>query len=63
MNAASRQVAIVSFEVPATSPAIVESKSVKLYLGSFAQTRFAGADAVTAAIVRDLSARWAHRCR
>ena len=26
-------VAIASFEVPATSPAIVESKSVKLYLG------------------------------
>ena len=50
------EVAIVSFEVPASSTAIVESKSVKLYLGSFAQTRFTGPDAVTAAIVRDLSA-------
>ena len=49
------EVSIVSFEVPATSPAIVESKSVKLYLGSFAQTRFASADAVSATIARDLS--------
>ena len=48
-------VAIASFEVPATSPAIVESKSVKLYLGSFAQTPFTSADAVTAAIARDLT--------
>ena len=49
-------VAIASFEVPVASPAIVESKSVKLYLGSFAQSRFANAAAVSAAIVRDLSA-------
>jgi len=49
-------VVIASFEVPATSPAIVESKSVKLYLGSFAQSRFADASAVSAAVVRDLSA-------
>jgi 7-cyano-7-deazaguanine reductase len=50
------EVAILSFEVPAASLAIVESKSVKLYLGSFAQTRFAGPDAVQATIARDLSA-------
>lgn len=50
------EVAIVSFDVPATSAAIVESKSVKLYLGSFAQTPFVNADAVTATIARDLSA-------
>lgn len=49
-------VAIASFEVPATSPAIVESKSVKLYLGSFAQSRYADAAAVSGVIVRDLSA-------
>ena len=49
-------VAIASFEVPVTSPAIVESKSVKLYFGSFAQSRFADAAAVSVAIVRDLSA-------
>jgi len=48
------KVAIASFAVPATSPAIVESKSVKLYLGSFAQSRFAGADAVAAAVARDI---------
>ena len=49
-------VAIASFVVPATSTAIVESKSVKLYFGSFAQSRFDGSDAVSGAIVRDLSA-------
>ena len=37
------QVAIASFAVPVESPSIVESKSVKLYLGSFAQTRYARA--------------------
>ena len=47
-------VAIASFTVPATSPAIVESKSVKLYLGSFAQSRFADAGAVADAIGRDI---------
>ncbi|MEO8508014.1 MAG: NADPH-dependent 7-cyano-7-deazaguanine reductase QueF [Betaproteobacteria bacterium] len=49
-------IAIATFAVPAASPAIVESKSVKLYLGSFAQSRFADADAVTGVIARDLSA-------
>lgn len=48
-------IAILSFAVPATSPAIVESKSVKLYLGSFAQSRFADADAMLAVVARDLS--------
>jgi len=50
------EVAIVAFDVPATSPAIVESKSVKLYLGSFTQTAFPSADRVTETIARDLSA-------
>ena len=49
------QVAIVTFIVPGTSPAIVESKSVKLYLGAFAQTRFDDAAEVAATIERDLS--------
>jgi len=49
-------VAILSFEVPVTSPSIVESKSVKLYLGSFAQSRFAGAQEVGEVIEHDLSA-------
>lgn len=35
------QVRIVKIEAPCKSPAIVESKSMKLYLGSFAQTVFA----------------------
>jgi 7-cyano-7-deazaguanine reductase len=48
-------IAIVAFDVPATSPSIVESKSVKLYLGSFAQSRFADAAGVQAAIGRDLA--------
>lgn len=33
-------VAAVRIKVPCTSPCIVESKSVKLYLNSYAQTRF-----------------------
>jgi 7-cyano-7-deazaguanine reductase len=34
----------------------VESKSFKLYLGSFGQTRLAGSDAVRATIARDVAA-------
>lgn len=49
-------VAMLSFAVPATSPAIVESKSVKLYLGSFAQSSFADGGDVAARVERDLSA-------
>ena len=48
-------IAIATFEVPATSIAIVESKSVKLYLGAFAQTRFDDSTAVAGAIERDLA--------
>lgn len=50
------QVAVASFRVPADSPNLVESKSLKLYLNSFNQTVFADAAAVTAAIAGDLSA-------
>lgn len=50
------QVALASFEVPVESASIIESKSMKLYLGSFAQTRFGGLTEVAAAIERDLSA-------
>jgi 7-cyano-7-deazaguanine reductase len=52
------QVALATFEVPAESPSIVESKSMKLYLGAFAQTPFAGMTDVAARIERDL----AHAC-
>ncbi len=48
-------IAIAAFDVPATSTAIVESKSVKLYLGAFAQTPFDDAAAVSAVIERDLA--------
>lgn len=50
------QVAIGTFSVPAASPCIVESKSVKLYLTAFNQTRFASEAEVAARIARDLSA-------
>lgn len=50
------QIAIATFYVPAESPNIVESKSFKLYLGSFAQTAFESADAVRDALKHDVSA-------
>ena len=49
-------VATAEFQVPADSPNIVESKSLKLYLGSFAMTRFGSSDELAAAMRRDLSA-------
>ena len=49
------RVAMATFVVPADSPNLIESKSFKLYLNSFNQTRFAGDGAVTAAIEGDLA--------
>jgi 7-cyano-7-deazaguanine reductase len=49
------QVAIATFVVPADSPRLVESKSVKLYLASLNQERFASASTVGATIAGDLS--------
>ncbi len=49
-------VAIATFVIPVTSPFIVESKSVKLYLGSFAQTRYDDGAQVTSALQHDLGA-------
>ena len=49
------QVAMASIEVPAHSPRIVESKSMKLYLGSFAQTRFGEPGEVSVALTHDLA--------
>ena len=49
------QVAIAHVVVPCETPNIVESKSFKLYLNSFNQTRFASADEVRARIREDLS--------
>lgn len=48
------RIAIATLTVPVTSPSIVESKSVKLYLGSFAQSRFADDEAVRGTIARDI---------
>lgn len=50
------QVAIAEVRVPASSPHLVESKSFKLYLNSFANTRFANRDEVIGTIERDISA-------
>ena len=49
-------VAVAEFRFPATSPNIVESKSFKLYLNSFAQETVASIDALRETLVRDLSA-------
>ena len=49
------QVAIATITVPADSPNIVESKSFKLYLNSFNQTRLAGPEALLALLRDDLS--------
>ena len=50
------QVAIARFSIPASSPFIVESKSLKLYLNSINFTEFASWDDVQALITKDLSA-------
>ncbi|MBC7574861.1 MAG: NADPH-dependent 7-cyano-7-deazaguanine reductase QueF [Herminiimonas sp.] len=50
------QIAIVSITVPADSPSIVESKSLKLYLNAFNQTRLGGAEALLELLRADLSA-------
>ncbi|MGQ7939667.1 NADPH-dependent 7-cyano-7-deazaguanine reductase QueF [Paraburkholderia sp. D1E] len=50
------QIAVATFFVPADSPNIVESKSFKLYLGSFAQTAFESMEIVGDTIKRDVSA-------
>lgn len=49
------QIAIVSVTVPADSPNIIESKSFKLYLNAFNQTRLAGSDALLELLRADLS--------
>jgi 7-cyano-7-deazaguanine reductase len=49
------QIALATFTVPADSPNIVESKSFKLYLNSFNQTKLAGSDALLELLRTDLS--------
>jgi 7-cyano-7-deazaguanine reductase len=50
------QVAMATITVPADSPNIIESKSFKLYLNSFNQTKLAGPDAFLDLLRADLSA-------
>lgn len=49
------QVAVAEFQVPADSPNIIESKSFKLYLNSFNQTRFGGLIDIAKTLESDLS--------
>ena len=49
-------VATAEIRVPAMSPNLIESKSLKLYLNSFAMTRFDDERAVADAMTQDLSA-------
>src|SRR3990167_2436609 len=50
------QVALLELRVPAQSACIVESKSLKLYFGSFNQTEFADSATVVSSIVNDIGA-------
>lgn len=50
------KVAMARFIIPALSPFIVESKSLKLYLNSLNFSRFASEQALTKTLVADLSA-------
>jgi 7-cyano-7-deazaguanine reductase len=53
------QVALAHFTIPAESPNIIESKSFKLYLNSFNNTRFADAADVLARLRTDIAeAAW-----
>ncbi len=49
------QIAIGEFWIPATSPYLIESKSLKLYFNSFNQTRFSSLQEVCETIAKDLS--------
>jgi len=49
-------VAVARFRLPADSPNLIESKSWKLYLNSYNQTRFASRAEVSATLEQDLAA-------
>jgi 7-cyano-7-deazaguanine reductase len=49
------QVAIAHVTVPCETPQMVESKSFKLYINSFSNSRFAGPEEVTARLRADIS--------
>jgi 7-cyano-7-deazaguanine reductase len=48
------QIALITFQIPADSPNIVESKSFKLYLNSFNQTRLADVEALLQLLRTDI---------
>ena len=50
------RVALAEFRVPASSPNIIESKSFKLYLNSYMQTRVPDTDTLRVQLAADLSA-------
>ncbi|MGH8028736.1 MAG: NADPH-dependent 7-cyano-7-deazaguanine reductase QueF, partial [Arenimonas sp.] len=50
------KVALAEFRVPAASPNLVESKSLKLYLASHHQVRYADTETLRALLAHDLSA-------
>ena len=50
------RVALAEFRVPANSPNLIESKSFKLYLNSYMQTRLADTETLRNDLVHDLSA-------
>jgi 7-cyano-7-deazaguanine reductase len=49
------QIALAEFQIPADSPNMVESKSLKLYLNSLNSARFESEDAVRNRLIMDLS--------
>src|SRR5438045_6439575 len=49
------QIALAELRIPASSPATVESKSLKLYFASFAQEKIASLPALSSTIQNDLS--------
>lgn len=49
------QAAVATLRVPADSPSLFESKSLKLYLDSLAMTRFGDEAGIAATITKDLS--------
>lgn len=49
------EVRLASFSFPALSPSLIESKSMKLYLGSYAGTRFRESDEVLSFLASDLA--------
>jgi 7-cyano-7-deazaguanine reductase len=54
-NNGKPEVAVAQFYVPCSSASMVESKSLKLYLGSFSQTGFGDRNEVITALESDLS--------